>query len=243
MVSLKTLKVGFYLMNFLKNLATTTAVTVATLGAGTLAQTQQAQAFTIVAGDTLQLNGGRAGVTLNAAPFAAKAIDFDNGATNVGPYGSAVVAAGSTGAFAPLLGSIGQIADLSWTEVFVSQSKTTFIQLFNGTLDPGDDVYFDLTAITGGDLFTPSPSSISIAYVNFTGKFVDAVGAVIGDGAATAQFTPAGLNSLLSGGTAQSSWSMTIVAKDQVPTPALIPGIAAVGMGLLRRKKAQAAAA
>jgi hypothetical protein len=230
-------------MKFLKNIATTTVVTAAILGAATLVQTQQAHAFTIAPGDTLNLNGGSAGVTLNSALFASKSIDFDNGATNAGPYGTTVVTTGSTGAFAPLIGSLGQIADLSWAEVFVSQSKSNFIQLFNGTLNPGDDVYFDLTAITGGNLFTPSNSPVSVAYATFTGKFVDALGAVIGEGAATAQFTQAGVRALNNGGLAQSSWSMAIVAKNDVPTPALLPGVVAMGMGLLRRKKAQEASA
>jgi hypothetical protein len=235
MVSLKTLKVGFYLMNFLKNLATTTAVSVAFLGTATLIQTQQAQAFTIVAGDLLNLNGGSGGVKVNAV--STPPIDFFDAAVNL-PTGSVAVVKGgaSTGQFATL-GGAGRISDLTLSDV-MSGTKSGFLQLFVGASpDFANDVYFNITQILGGGI-APTPGPLDVVYASFKGNFVNAVGDILGDGNASIQLR----DSTMAG---SSSWSMTILAQKTpiIPTPALIPGIAAMGMGLLRRKKAQAVAA
>ncbi len=217
-------------MKFLKNVAKVVLVSAVALGAGTLAQTQEAQALTINTGNTLQLNGGAGAVTIGGTPF----LDFDSGLLNF-PSGSVIVANGSTGGFSSLIATNGQISDLSLSELFGGRSS--FIQLFNNPTDTDDDVYFNLDGFTGiSPVALPGP--LDVLAGSFSGRFVNAVGQVLGDGVASVQLFDGQY-------TGTSSWSMTIVAGKEVPTPALIPGIAAMGMGLLRKrnKKAQEVAA
>jgi hypothetical protein len=214
MVSLKTLKVGFYLMNFLKNLATTGLVAATAIGFVVVAQPQQAQAYSI--GSKIDFVG--------RADAKSAGIDFQALFPTLPITDEWILALGGTGSFAsitaggtpvtPALSSFGLIKDLA---PLPSGPKTNWLRFgFLTPFNTADDVLFDLT-----NLVVVSPT----AY-NFTGVFDDGTPGV---GQLTSQI-----------GFGTTSFSATVTA---VPTPALIPGIAAMGLGLLRRKKAQAVAA
>jgi hypothetical protein len=220
-------------MKFLKNIATTGLVAATAIGLSVFVQPQQAQAFVIGAGDTLNINGGAGGVRIGGTPVA----DFTGGSAS---SGSLLVTNFSTGGFASLIGKAGEVADLSASDVAQGLAGTLnkpFLKLFQGaTSDFSTDIFFNLKKITGAGV-SPTPGPFDIGYATFLGEFTNASGALLGDGIATMQlFDNVPLPQA-------SSWSMTIVAKNDVPTPALIPGIAAMGMGMLRRKKAQKVAA
>jgi hypothetical protein len=204
-------------MKFLKNIATAAAV----LGVVTLAQS--AQAFSITSGSVLSLSSGTGGVTVNPSSPAA-GIDF-YGAGGVGSLGSGsvVVNSTSTGSFAPLATTLGLIRDITPSVLadLAAGNPVEFLNLNNLGAGPADNISFFLTGVTNSVLF-PLSSSTAVAFAQFTGQFTNVTGDVIGLGEATATL---------------------FNATNQVPTPALIPGIAAMGMGLLRRKKAQQAAA
>jgi hypothetical protein len=224
-------------MKFLKNVAKVTLVSAVALGAGTLAQTQQAQAFTIGNGDVLSLTSGAGGVSVGAG------LDFYGlGGPTAPGSGSVLVTSASTGAFNALANTTGFISDLTAGD-FADLANGIPVNLFRltlGTAALGDDISFLLTGYTPGG-FVPV-SGGGVAFASFTGQFTNVVGEVLGLGAATATLFPNGPTNTLVGG-----WSANInsAVQDTVPTPALIPGIAAMGLGLLRKrnKKAQEVAA
>ena len=225
----------------MKNL-TKSSLTLASLSVAALAAApQQAQAFSISSGSILQLNGGTGSVTIGGSP--STFVDFDNGPGANLPFGSTSVTSGSTGSFAGLAGSVGQIADLSLAEI-TSGMKSNFIQLFNGTLPTADDVFFNLSSISGTTI-TPILGPLDIGSAAFSGSFVTAAGQYLGDGVATIQLLDGVLPGL--GSPVTSSWSMTIVAGDSVaptptptsvPTPALLPGLLGMGAAFARKRRA-----
>jgi hypothetical protein len=204
------------------------AVTVA--GSVIFSSVAPVQALTLTAGDILQLNGGRGGVTLN--PGGTPVIDFFGPANNLAT-GPLQVAAGSTGGFASLVGNNGRIKDLDTNAVSNGISK--FIRVFapgNTNNTPADDLYFDLAEVLVNGI-VPVPGPLDVLYSSFRGSFVNANGAILGQGLATIQL-PNGQT------TGDSSWSMTIKA-EAVPTPALLPGLAAFGMSIVRKRKQEQA--
>jgi hypothetical protein len=190
-----------------------------------------AQAFVIGAGDRLQLNGGAGGLSLQYSDLNSPIVDFfgPNANNNTGPLR---VSQGSTGAFSSLVGHGGRIKDLYAGDLFAG--KTKFLRIFDqqpNDNNPADDLFFDLTtfldaqeSVLNGPLNTLSAS--------FRGIFTNATGAVIGNGLATIQLPDGEYEG-------DSSWSMTIVA-EQVPTPALLPGLIGMGISLVRKRRTQA---
>jgi hypothetical protein len=204
-------------MKFLKNIATTTVVTAAVLGAATLVQTQSAQAA-ILAGSRIDFTG-RAAVGMSG-------IDFDEFLAGNAGLDQKILANSAAGSFnslnlASFVNRFGTIKDL-----IPLGPKSNWAVFDLGTLlDPTDDIAFNLATIVA------DPSGLAF---NVTGFFKDGINLVAGTGQLTIQNTP---------GLGVTTFSGFLKTND-VPTPALIPGIAAMGMGLLRkRKKAQEAAA
>jgi hypothetical protein len=224
--------------NILKNGMKAALFATVVTGAAIVIAPQQASAFTIGNGNVLNLNGGAGSVTIGGAT----AIDFNNG---VGGPGSLQVTGGSTGGFASLIGKGGNIADLSYAEVAAAVSPAgankLFLQLFTGAAaDFSNDVFFTLNKITGSGI-TPVMGAFDVGYATFKGTFSNASGAILGEGNATVQLLD---NAAFP---ATSSWSMSIIASNpgdpNIPTPALLPGIAAMGASLLRKRKQAAATA
>jgi hypothetical protein len=217
-------------MKLRNSFVTAGLATVAVAGSIVFSPVAPVQALTLNAGDTLLLNGGGGGLTLN--PSGPKVIDFFGlaGNFNTGPL---QVTAGSSGGFSSLVGHGGRIKDL--TNADIANGLTGFIRVFaplNGNTSPGDDLYFDLAqVITSG--ITPIPGPLDVLFASFRGAFRGADGAILGSGLATIQLP----NGQTSG---NSSWSMSIVA-EPVPTPALLPGLAAFGMSLVRKRKQEQA--
>jgi hypothetical protein len=210
-------------MKFLKNIATAAFAGLAIVGAMTVAQVESASA--------VSLNFKPTGVSLDADP----ARDI---ATTVG----------ATLNFDIFLNTFGLADDESISEVDYAFAWDKN-ELGNVNFNP----FGEITSLDAGDLaFLGYPEGL---YRNITQTFGAAVGAdlnkkiatisftVLGglnnDGSpdfATLFFTPAELGGV-------QGQQLQFAEVQPVPTPALIPGIAAMGMGLLRRKKAQKAAA
>ena len=102
-----------------------------------------------------------------------------------------------------------------------------------GFLTIGPNVFFDLSSISTSIIpFNPKKS---IFAASILGSFRDSTGAKFGDGLLTAQL-PKGATS------GSTSYSVSITAT-AVPTPALLPGVIGLGMGILRKRKQEMAAA
>jgi hypothetical protein len=216
----------------LRNSFVTAGLATAAVAGSVLFSVAPVHALTLTADDTLQLNGGFGGLTLN--PSGPTVIDF-SGLSGGTTDGSLQVAAGSTGGFASLVGNAGQIKDL--TSSNIASGLSNFIRVFapgNNDSTPGDDLYFDLSAVLNNGSISIPGSPLDVLYSSFRGSFVNATGATLGRGLATIQLP----NGQTQG---SSSWSMTIRA-EAVPTPALLPGLAAFGMSLARKRKQEQAA-
>jgi hypothetical protein len=149
----------------------------------------------------------------------AMSVDFKELLAGVPASDELVLALGGTGSFAGLNGnllySVGSIKDLSPLAASANWLK---FGLFNTLLDPSDDIIFSVTGIT---------ANVVAGRYDLTGVFQDGTAGI---GQITTQIIGEGTR----------SFSGTITA---VPTPALLPGLAAMGASMLRkRKKAEMAA-
>jgi hypothetical protein len=226
MVSLKTLKVGFYLMNFLKNLATTTVAGVLLAGGLSLAQVDRAAAAGLTFED--------AGTSLDG-PAQLKSIE-----TSVGSPISFKLFLDTNGIASDDLVS-KLLYSFKWdtTELKIV-SFTPLDQMIFGTGTSGPAGFYNIEQILDPARMA-SRTSVQIATVTFQ------VLAGLNNNNA-ADFTLNSLGAFNASGAAftnifATNTQLVEVQGKPVPTPALIPGIAAMGMGLLRRKKAQAVAA
>jgi hypothetical protein len=111
----------------------------------------------------------------------------------------------------------------------VSTSQITDLSNFiSGLLYNNTPVSFTLTKVT--DSLAGVFNKKGYNLFNFDGFFTDGTGKVLGTGAVSAQFAKAVVT-----GTTTYSGSFT-----PVPTPALLPGLLALGAGVLRKRKAEA---
>jgi hypothetical protein len=230
--------------NVFKNVVKASVVAVVAASASVVAQTQSAQAFTIASGSVLSVNSGSGGLQLPGTNVDTL-VDF-YGAS--GPNGSAngtgiVTSNASSGSFASLTGNSVSVSDLtegsfsSIAQGFGAQ----FLQISNGAPGPVGDIFFFLTGFPpGGVDFVYGGRNTLGVFAEFAGQFLNADGAILGEGLATATLT--------AGSTALSGpWNLSIVATNPdtttpVPTPALLPGIFALGATAIRKRKQQAAA-
>jgi hypothetical protein len=202
-------------MKFLKNIATAATV----LGVVTLAQSAQAASFKFIpAGANLDADGARdlvaaVGQVQTLQVVLDVALDDLAGGERV------------TGAKFGFGWDITEIGNVAFTSALAGTTNT----IFNPT---------EVT-LTGLNIIGPAASSTLV------GTFVYTVLAgLVNDN------SPLGTDLFLSSGslTGVNIAGLTPglgrgIDVQPVPTPALIPGIAAMGMGLLRRKKAQKVAA
>jgi len=211
-------------MNF-KKTTMTAALAVAVMTAGALA-TSSVEAATITAGSKLNLsspNGG--GVNFLTSPTP-KVLDFFSG---ISKDGQRVGVDASTGTF---LGATSRpkpparIKDLDLTLLSGNLYKLTapvnnFLRGIDivGGPSTGNDVQFDLTKF----IFDKATGESTA----FEGVFTSGTSSIKGIGRFTSQ-TDLGN---------PSSYSLSITA---VPTPALLPGLIAMGVGMMRKRKAEA---
>lgn len=208
-------------MNF-KAITLKAAALAALSVAGVAAIVSPSQAA-ILAGDTLDVNsvvGGLVkvqGTNLSSNPIIT-GLDFGANGVDTGSF----QVTGATGGFTPYLGNIGTIQDV------------TFVNGISGFVDDfmsiNPDLLFDLSkaTVTIGALVNQQ-RTIS---VDFFGTFTNALGEIQGTGLLTTQLN------LKTGEDLPSSFSITSTA---VPTPALLPSLLALGAGVLRKRKAEAA--
>jgi hypothetical protein len=215
------IQVGLTVKNVLKNAMKATAVATVVAGAAIMSNAQEAAAFNINAGSVLEL-GGIQNVVIGGSP---DIVDF-NGAGNPLPMTQINVLGISTDSFAPLAGSLAQITNLSVSDI--SAGKNFWITLLNNPADFTDDIIFNLDPISSFPNVV-SAGGLTLATLNFTGKFLTLGGESLADGFAVAAFR---------GNSGQ--WGITINAVEStpiIPTPALLPGFAAMGLGMLRKKR------
>lgn len=199
-------------MNF-KSLALKAAVAATVLTGSTLA-VSPAEAITV--GSRLNFSGDADATPTDIDFYLLNGNRDGNGGTDIGRFRVGSVAS-NTGEFSSLATERGRISDLtgiisaSATNPPVFQAVNNF--LFFGTNSPFN---FKLTAFT---------------YVNdlkytFAGIFDDGTSAT---GELTTQIIAAGPN----------SYSVTVIAGDKIPTPALLPGLIGMGAAVLRKRKAE----
>lgn len=209
-------------MNF-KPFAVKMAAVAAVVAAGAIASATHAQAAVIRAGDTIDIsNRPGFGVLVvgtdltGPAPNVTK-LDF----SPTGDVGQIQVT-GGTGGFAPYIGNTGFIKDL------------TFVGGVSGFVDDflsiAPDLFFDLTRAT------VTVGSVSRGFrpvdVELVGVFTNRAGSILSEGLLTAQLRLANVNQ-------RRSYS---ISAEAIPTPALLPGLAALGAMALRKRKEEAEA-
>ena len=196
------------------------AVVATAMVTGVMSVSASAQAFSI--GDTLQFTSND--VVAYDLTTGAQTLNFGNNAFDPtgapGSLGSIFVTSFSTGAFAPYVFNNGSIKDLSLTPP-TPTPIANFIRI-------GADLSFELTGFNFSVI--PVTSGFSILGNGVSGIFRNATGENIAEGLITAQIfgtSPTGV----------SSYSGTIVVTNVIPTPALLPGLLALGAGILRKRK------
>jgi len=149
---------------------------------------------------------------------------FDPSGATAGSLGSIYVTPGSTGAFAPFVTTSGSIKDLALAPA-TSLPLANFIKIGN--------ISFDLKKFTHS--VVSAPGAFDTFQLSVEGVFKQG-SQVLGEGLLTAQF----LDGQKSG---ESSYSGSFLVTKQIPTPALLPGLIGLGMGVLRKRKKEMAAA
>lgn len=194
------------------------AVAATAMVAGSFFANAPAQALTIGGGDNLGLTGAARLEGTKEAIGTTKRINFFSykSVSN----GALMVQGGSTtGAFASLVGQIATVLDLTVTKtgtnVWESGALDNFIKVA--------DVEFDLEKF----VLTRTGSSYA---ADFFGTFVS-TNTIDGVGQFTTQ----------SGFTGKNGATISLDVTTAVPTPALLPGLLALGAGVLRKRKSEVA--
>lgn len=206
------------------------------LTAGAALTALPAQALSIAPGSTLGIGGGNnGGVIISGSPSNYQ-FDFlfdgsvaaDPGTageleiqSKTGSFFSSGITEGSGGA------RIKDIATVTAGGGYVIPPTSDFI---SNLVYGGESLSFDLTSLTG---FTFNPPGLgALNGFSFSGKFRTASGAILGNGSLNAIFS---IDTL----TGNTSWAASLTATP-IPTPALLPGLLGLGLGVLRKRKAEA---
>lgn len=243
-------------MNFLKNLATTGLVAATAIGATVLATPAQAALI------------GGAGCSTNASSYSLAAIVNNNCSVQIGDklFSNFAANAVTTGT-----GQISSLADFKFQEVDNGNGGIGFNLLgiwqasggagvadlgltYKVSVLPGFNKFINgaIASVTGGgtsggivgliETINPGPGQGTLNLNSADG----ALGKLIAITATKSIEVSKNIRAVSTGALGSEghiSIIRDVYTQTDVPTPALIPGIAAMGMGLLRRKKAQAVAA
>ncbi len=209
-------------MNF-KPFAVKMAAVAAVVAAGAIASATPAQAAAIRPGDTIDISNRPGfgvlvvGTGLTGPSPEVTKLDFSPTA-GLGQ----IQVTGGTGGFASYIGNTGFIKDL------------TFVAGISGPVDDflsiNPDLLFDLTraTVTVG----PARRGFRPVDVELVGFFTNSAGSILSEGLLTAQLRLANVNQ-------RRSYS---ISAEAIPTPALLPGLAALGAMALRKRKEEAEA-
>ena len=208
----------------LKTLGFKAAIVTAVV-AGAVSTASAAKAFSV--GDTLQFSSNdTVKFDFDGAPdrlnFGNNKFDTTGAAAN--SLGSIRVISDSTGAFAPFVGTNGFIKDLGLNPA-TTLPLVNFITI--GSLSFELKKFFYGTAKAPGKF---DSFNLSVEGIFRNGK------EALGEGLLTAQFKDGQKSGL-------SSYSGTFEVTRQIPTPALLPGLIGLGMGVLRKRKKEMAEA
>jgi hypothetical protein len=214
-------------MKFLKNIATTGLVAAAAIGFAVVAQPQQAQAARLrIVPTASQIDGGINSIReVQVLPNAETlfSVLLDN--VTVGEGDDFDLSGGQT------ITNISYRLNWDLAELTPLTAVGTPSPVVQSLLASSSSY---LATFTGLNITGPASTPYSLGTFSFR-----TASTLLNDEMADLFFTNITTNV---GGLNLASRDIEVQG-DKVPTPALIPGIAAMGMGLLRRKKAQAATA
>ncbi|MBF2027919.1 MAG: PTPA-CTERM sorting domain-containing protein [Oscillatoriales cyanobacterium C42_A2020_001] len=204
------------------------AITATVVIAGTTLGSAPAQALSIEPGSSFQIN------SLSNIKITTTGIDFGNNG-----------AAGAPVTLSDVLLADGVTSDPGWStnrgasgvaaDILFNIPQTSFLTFT--LLDPaGSPLTFDFLAPFGTTVST-APGSNDTFTLSFATKIRNALtGTIVGDGSLTAQVKD---GFVVGNNQGVSSFSVSVTA---VPTPALLPGLIGLGVGMLRKRKAEATA-
>ncbi len=202
------------------------AITAAAVIAGTTIGSTPAQALSIKPGSSFQIN------SLSNVKITTTGIDFGNNG-----------AAGTSVTLSDVVLADGVTSDPDWatnrgtsgvaTDVLFNTPQSNFLSFL--LTDPaGSSLTFDFLAPFGTAVST-IPGSNDTFTLSFATQIKNALtGTVVGDGTLTAQVRDGFVVGTNEG---VSSFSVSVTA---VPTPALLPGLIGLGVGVLRKRKLEA---
>ncbi|EKQ67122.1 hypothetical protein OsccyDRAFT_4947 [Leptolyngbyaceae cyanobacterium JSC-12] len=211
-MQLKTLGIGF--------------AAAASMAVGGLTMTSPSHAATLAPGKFTITGNNVSSVTgfSNTTPGSKFTLNLDNSPLSI---------VDAQGVFAGASGLTGtpNVASLLLTVV----NSTTFsfenrVPFITGLKQNGEDIFFDLNAGQLGGFITSSTNYSFGGQV--TGRLRDSSGNLIGADGSLASF-------IIGAGSNSNQSSITV---ETIPTPALLPGLVALGAGVLRKRKAEAEA-
>lgn len=207
-------------MNF-KSFGLKAVALAAVVAASAISAASSAQAATIRPGDTIDISNQPGfgvlvlGTELTGSSPVVTGLDFADG-----PGVGQIKVTGGTGGFVPYVGNVGTIKNLA----FVG-GVSGFVDNFL-SIDP--DLFFDLLSatITVGAINSAGFRPVD---VEMFGEFTNSEGSILSQGLLTAQLRLANPDQ-------RRSYS---ISAEAVPTPALLPGLMAMGVAALRKRKGE----
>lgn len=206
-------------MNF-KSFGLKAIALAAVVAASAISAASSAQAATIRPGNTIDISNQPGfgvlvlGTGLTGPAPEVTGLDFADG-----PGVGQIKVTGGTGGFAPYVGNVGTIKNLSFVGG-VSGPVNDFLNI-------APDLLFDLLSATV-TVGTPSLGFRPVD-VELFGNFTNSEGSILSQGLLTAQLRLADPNE-------RRSYS---ISAEAVPTPALLPGLMAMGAAALRKRKGE----
>ncbi|QKD83899.1 PTPA-CTERM sorting domain-containing protein [Thermoleptolyngbya sichuanensis A183] len=202
----------------LRNFGLKAVALAAVVAAGALSAAPSTQAAAIRPGDTIDIsNEPGFGVLVIGSGFdgLSPVVDKLDFAASSGT--GQIKVTGGTGGFVPYIGKVGTIQDLT----FMGGVSVPV----NAFLDIAPDLLFDLSSATV--LVGSKNGNFRPVDVELFGNFRNAEGSILGQGLLTAQlrWTNPG---------ERRSYS---ISAEAVPTPALLPGLMAMGAAALRKRR------
>lgn len=204
-------------MNF-RNFGLKAVALAAVVAAGAMSAAPSAQAAAIKAGDTIDIsNEPGFGVLVIGSGFDGASPEVTKLDFAAGSGTGQIKVTGGTGGFIPYIGNLGTIQDLTFVGG-VSGPVPTFLNI-------APDLLFDLLSATV--LVGNKNGNFRPVDVDLFGNFTNSEGSILGQGLLTAQLRWTNTSE-------RRSYS---ISAEAVPTPALLPGLMAMGAAALRKRR------
>lgn len=218
-------------MNF-KTIAITAASTAA-VTAGIAITASSAQALSLAPGSKLSIGGAEptGGVVISGSAGNYK-FDFLTGGLPGDPGTPGDLAVQFTqGSFIGITEGAGgaKIKDISTSTAGGGYAVAPVNDFISNLVLGGESLSFDLLSLNSFTFDLPNPGGVLNGF-SFNGQFRTGSGTILGNGALTAIFST---NTT----TGATSWAADLTP---VPTPALLPGLIGLGLGVLRKRRAEA---